>query len=75
MNYLSTLSPAGLAVFLVLAAVPIIPNLWAIRHALYHHFASNQEKMLWIGLAVFIPIVGGLAYIFFGRGRVTGKMV
>jgi len=75
MEYLSTLTTAGLAVFLVLAAIPIIPNLWAIRHALYHNFATNQEKMLWIGAAVFIPVAGGLAYIFFGRGRVTGKLV
>jgi hypothetical protein len=75
MQYLATLSTTGLAVFLVLAAIPIIPNLWAIRHAMLHNFATSQEKMIWIGAAVFIPVAGGLAYIFFGRKRVTGKMV
>jgi hypothetical protein len=74
MHYLASLSPTGLTVFLVLAAIPIIPNLWAIRHAMFHTFATGQEKMLWIGAAVFIPVAGGLAYVFFGRGRVTGKL-
>jgi hypothetical protein len=74
MEYLSTLTSAGLAIFLVLAAIPIIPNLWSIRHAMYHNFATAQEKMIWLGAVVFVPVFGGLAYIVFGRKRVTGKI-
>ncbi|MBF0481755.1 MAG: PLDc_N domain-containing protein [Desulfovibrionaceae bacterium] len=74
MEYLSSLPATGLAVFFALAAIPIIPNLYAIRHAMLHHFATQQEKMLWIGAAVFIPVLGGLAYVFFGRRRAAGKM-
>ncbi len=74
MEYLSTLTTGGLITFFIVAAIPILPNLWAIRHAMFHTFATNQEKMMWIGAAVFIPVLGGLAYIFFGRKRVTGRM-
>jgi hypothetical protein len=56
-----------LALFVML--VPMIPNLWSIQHAFYREFSTPQEKMGWIAVAVFIPVFGGLVYIFFGRTR------
>lgn len=51
-------------------ALPILPNLWSIWHVRNHNFSSDQEKSLWFVLAVFVPVLGGLGYIFFGRRRV-----
>ena len=50
--------------------LPILPNLWAIIHIFRNDFETPQEKMIWIGLAVFVPLIGGLAYLILGRRRV-----
>ncbi|MDY7002314.1 MAG: PLDc N-terminal domain-containing protein [Thermodesulfobacteriota bacterium] len=63
------MSAEQIILFLVLLAVPILPNLWSIWHAFYRDFPSPTEKMIWLGLAVFIPVLGGLAYIIWGRRR------
>lgn len=53
----------------VAALVPILPNLWSIQHAYWREFPSQQEKMIWLVASVFLPVFGGLAYLFFGRKR------
>ncbi len=59
--------------FYLLLALPAIPNLWGIHHAFRHTFATPQERLLWICACVFLPLLGGLAYFFMGRRRVTGR--
>ncbi|MFW5731285.1 MAG: PLD nuclease N-terminal domain-containing protein [Desulfonatronovibrionaceae bacterium] len=56
---------------LLLLVIPIIPNLWAIMHVFRNDFHTPQEKMIWLGLAIFVPVAGGLAYVFMGRRRVV----
>ncbi len=52
-----------------MVAIPMLPNLWSIYHAFTRFFETREEKKLWILVAVFIPVIGGLAYIFVGRKR------
>lgn len=58
-------------VLILIVILPILPNLWAILHIFRNDFDTPQEKMIWLGLAVFIPVIGGFAYLFFGRRRVV----
>lgn len=58
---------------LPLLLIPILPNLWAIWHIFRCDFNTAQEKMAWLAVSVFIPVLGGLAYVFWGRKR--GKRV
>jgi fumarate reductase subunit D len=58
-------------VLILTVILPILPNLWAILHIFRNDFDTPQEKMIWLGLAVFIPVMGGLVYLFFGRRRVV----
>ncbi len=60
------------AFHLILLALPILPNLWSIWHAFHHSFSSAQERLIWVCVGVFVPVIGGIAYILFGRKRVTG---
>lgn len=55
--------------FALLGLLPILPNLAAIWHCFHRDFESVTEKKIWFGLAVFIPVLGGLAYWIFGRKR------
>lgn len=58
-----------LLLILALLSLPILPNLWAIWHAFHVTFPTDQEKMVWIALGVFVPVLGGLIYLFWGRKR------
>lgn len=58
-----------LLLILALLSLPILPNLWAIWHAFHATFPTDQEKMVWIALSVFVPVLGGLIYLFWGRKR------
>ena len=64
------MTPADLSAGqLALLALPILPNLWAIRHAMRHEFPGDREKYWWTLGAVFVPVLGGLAYLLFGLRR------
>lgn len=52
--------------YIVIAVLPL-PNLWSIWHIWAHEFASFQQKVSWLCFAVFVPVVAGLVYIFYGR--------
>lgn len=54
---------------LMLLLLPALPNLWGLRHAMYHDFANPKEKTRWMLACVFLPCIGGLAYLAAGRKR------
>ncbi len=53
-----------------LLALPILPNLWSIWHIFKNDFATPQEKMIWVFVATFLPVIGGIVYILWGRRKV-----
>jgi hypothetical protein len=53
----------------VLLALPILPNLWSILHVGTHRFPDPVERVLWLTLCIFVPCIGGLVYVIFGRRR------
>lgn len=55
--------------WILLLAIPILPNLWCIWHAYFRVFPSPPERLIWIMLGVFVPVVGGLLYLAIGRRR------
>jgi hypothetical protein len=63
------MSPGEVALVSILALLPAILNLWAIWHSYRRDFPTPAEKMAWLGVAVFVPVLGGLAYLIFGRKR------
>ena len=54
---------------LALLFVPALLNLWGIWHAFNHTFGTPLERIVWIMACVFIPLLGGLAYLLFGWRR------
>lgn len=54
---------------LLLLGIPAIPNLFGIWHAWNRVFPTSQERLIWIGVCVFVPVLGGLAYLIFGLRR------
>ncbi|MBQ7738343.1 MAG: PLDc_N domain-containing protein [Desulfovibrionaceae bacterium] len=58
----------------VLVVILPLPNLWSIWHIWTHEFDSFQQKVSWLCFAVFIPVIAGLVYIFWGR-RFAGAKI
>lgn len=54
-----------------LLLLPILPNLWAIWHIFHCDFNTGAEKMGWLFVAMFLPVLGGLVYLFWGRKKGT----
>lgn len=54
---------------LLLLFIPAIPNLWGIWHAYHRFFPTQQERLIWLGVCIFVPVLGGLAYLIFGMRR------
>lgn len=60
----------------LVALIPILPNLWGVWHIWSHDFGGDlQKKVLWLLPCVFLPVLGGLLYLFFGRRRAGTKIV
>ncbi len=55
--------------------VPALPNMWALKHAMYHDFPTPKEKYRWMMACVFIPCLGGIAYYFVGRKHASREKV
>ncbi|WP_418764689.1 PLD nuclease N-terminal domain-containing protein [Mailhella sp.] len=60
---------------LLMLIVPALPNMWALKHAMYHDFPTPKEKYRWMMACVFIPCLGGLAYYFVGRRHASKEKV
>ena len=53
----------------LLLGIPQIPNLFGIWHAYNRVFPTPQERLIWLGVCVFVPVIGGLSYLLFGIRR------
>ncbi|MHC1710850.1 MAG: PLDc N-terminal domain-containing protein [Solidesulfovibrio sp.] len=66
---LPPMTPGQLALFFTILAVPILPNFIAIWHSFHREFPTHMEKMIWFLLAIFVPLLGGVVYLIWGRKR------
>lgn len=62
MSLLLNLEPWQLALLIL----PALINLWAIWSAFHREFDNPIHRILWVALAIFVPVLGGLGYIVFG---------
>jgi len=49
--------------------VSFLFSAWTILDAWKRDFEAPTEKMLWMQICIFIPILGSLAYLSLGRKR------
>ncbi len=68
-------SVAGLLVFLVMGAISLALFafwLWMLIHAITNKGLRDSEKILWVILVIFLPLLGSLIYFFIGRAKAGG---
>ncbi len=61
-------------IFIILLVIPMIPTFWAITHISKGAFATTGQRYRWLALVVFLPPIGGLIYLFFGRKKRLGLL-
>ncbi|MBI9078358.1 MAG: PLDc_N domain-containing protein [Pseudodesulfovibrio sp.] len=66
---ISAVTPTQWIIVLSAVAVCFCFSAWTILDAWKRDFESGNEKVLWMQICIFIPILGSLAYIFFGKKR------
>ncbi len=59
----------NILIWFVILIIPILPNLWSIWHIFKNDFKTSQDKMTWVLIATFIPVIGGILYIFLGTKK------
>lgn len=65
----STVTATLWVVILSVVALCFSFSAWTILDAWKRHFESANEKLLWIQICIFVPILGSVAYLFFGQKR------
>jgi hypothetical protein len=48
--------------------IPLVLWLWALIDCLKSNFSSSN-KLIWILLIIFLPILGSILYLVIGRGQ------
>ena len=65
----------GGLVFLVMAAIGLacfLFWLWMLIHAITNKGLADTEKILWVLVVIFLPVLGPILYFFIGRPKGTG---
>ena len=52
---------------LLILLLPMVPTFWAIVDVANRDFSSLRKKALWGAFIVFVPCLGGIVYLIFGR--------
>ena len=58
----------------VVVWIPMLPTFWSIWQIWNHDFPTPQARALWLVLVVFVPVIGGIIYIFTGRKTALAKI-
>lgn len=58
----------------LVAFIPMLPNLWGIWDIWTHSFPTAEQRMYWLLLVVFVPVLGGIIYIFTGRKQAKPRI-
>jgi uncharacterized membrane protein len=68
-------SSFGLLAFLVPAAFGLLCFLfwlWMLIDVITNTRIAGTEKIVWVIVVIFLPVVGSLIYFFVGRQKATG---
>lgn len=61
--------PGGPEFFMIFMIVigPYLVNILALIDILRHEFEPHQNKLVWLLVTLFLPMIGGVLYFLIGR--------
>ncbi|MFI3271655.1 MAG: PLD nuclease N-terminal domain-containing protein [Pseudomonadota bacterium] len=60
-------------IYYPILVLPAFFNIWSIWHAYTHEFPTPIQKVIWMVAGVFLPVIGGVAYLLFGMRNAQKK--
>ncbi|GAB7080425.1 PLDc N-terminal domain-containing protein [Megalodesulfovibrio paquesii] len=69
LEWFSTLPPEKRLFYATVLTLPLLANFLAIWHAYQRRFSTPLEKLIWLGIGLLLPFLGGLPYWFIGAWR------
>lgn len=60
---------------MMLLVLPILPNMFALKHCFHRDFPTEKEKYRWMMACVFLPCIGGIAYFLVGRRHASKEKI
>lgn len=67
----------GLLVMLVTAVIGLACFafwLWMLIHAITNKGLTDGEKIVWVLVVIFLPVLGSILYFFLGRPKGVGAL-
>ncbi len=63
--------PGGpeILVILFILLIPGILWIWALIDIIRSEFADSTNKIIWVLVIIFLPVIGALLYLLIGRGQ------
>lgn len=66
--------PGGAEWILIFAAIFILAfPIWAIIDIIRSDFKQPDNKLLWILLVIFLPLIGSILYYYMGKQQKTAR--
>lgn len=69
MNSLGIDGIAGILMILFFILIPGILWIWALIDIIRSEFADSTNKVIWVLVIIFLPVIGALLYLLIGRGQ------
>lgn len=54
--------------------IPMLPTFWSIYDIWHSVFPTPDARIFWLVFVVFVPVIGGIIYIFTGRRKATRRL-
>ncbi|GGG31505.1 PLD nuclease N-terminal domain-containing protein [Pontibacter amylolyticus] len=69
--FIGGLGGAELMLILFFLGMPIILLLWALVDLLTSEFSDSTNKLVWVIVILFLPVLGAILYLLIGRKQKT----
>jgi ABC-type molybdate transport system permease subunit len=67
--FIGELAGLGIMALSLIFLVPTILWIWALLDILKSDFKSDIEKIIWLALVIFVPVLGWILYFAIGRSQ------
>jgi hypothetical protein len=65
--FIGGIGGSEIMLLLFFIGIPTVLWLWALVDLLSSDFASSTNKLIWVAVILFLPILGAILYLLIGR--------
>jgi hypothetical protein len=65
--FIGGIGGSEIMLLLFFIGIPTILWLWALIDLLTSEFTSSTNKLIWVVVILFLPVLGGILYLLIGR--------